>query len=72
MCSMAGYGILSLSKGTMLARSALLFPRNVGGQLLMILPSGKEGCPMVSFTDLIQVGILIVGIISLFIQANKK
>ena len=35
-------------------------------------PSGKEGCPMVSFTDLIEIGILIVGIISLFIQASKK
>ena len=27
---------------------------------------------MVTYSDLIQVGILIVGIISLFFQANKK
>ena len=27
---------------------------------------------MVTYSDLIQTGILIVGIISLFIQANKK
>ena len=27
---------------------------------------------MVTYTDLIQLGILIVGIISLFIQANNK
>ena len=27
---------------------------------------------MVTYTDLVQLGILIVGIISLFIQANNK
>lgn len=32
----------------------------------------KEGCHMVTYSDLIQIGILIVGIISLFISANKK
>lgn len=32
----------------------------------------KGGCQMVTYSDLIQTGILIVGIIALFIQANKK
>lgn len=32
----------------------------------------KGGLTMVTYSDLIQVGILIVGIISLFIQAHKK
>ena len=32
----------------------------------------KEGCPMVTYSDLIQIGILIVGIISLFLQIKKK
>jgi hypothetical protein len=39
------------------------------------LPSDltKGGLPMmVTYADLIQVGILIVGIIGLFIQGNKK
>jgi len=27
---------------------------------------------MVTYSDLIQIGILVVGIISLFLQANKK
>ena len=33
---------------------------------------GKGGCPMVTYSDLIQIGILIVGICSLFLQARKK
>jgi hypothetical protein len=39
-----------------------------------MLPSDltKGGLTMVTFPDLIQIGILIVGIISLFLQANKK
>ena len=32
----------------------------------------KEGLPMVTYTDLIQIGILIVGIVGLFLQAKKK
>jgi len=27
---------------------------------------------MITYSDLIQIGILVVGIISLFLQANKK
>ena len=43
------------------------------GQLLSApLIYGKGGCPMVTYSDLIQIGILIVGIISLIIQANNK
>ncbi len=33
---------------------------------------GKGGCPMVTYSDLIQTGILVVGIIGLFMMANKK
>lgn len=32
----------------------------------------KGGLPMVTYSDLIQVGILIVGILGLFLQAKKK
>lgn len=32
----------------------------------------KEGEQMITYSDLIQTGILIVGIIALFLQANKK
>ena len=32
----------------------------------------KEGDTMVTYSDLIQTGILVVGIIGLFIAANKK
>lgn len=42
------------------------------GALLGPLISGKGGCHMVTYSDLIQTGILIVGIIALFMQANKK
>ena len=41
------------------------------GQLLLP-PAGEGGCPMVTYSDLIQLGILIVGIIGLFMQAKKK
>ena len=32
----------------------------------------KGGLTMVTYSDLIQTGILVVAIIALFIQANKK
>ena len=32
----------------------------------------RGGCPMITYSDLIQTGILVVGIIGLFIAANKK
>ena len=31
----------------------------------------KEGDTMVTYSDLIQTGILVIGIIALFLQANK-
>lgn len=43
-----------------------------GGQLLCPPIFGKEGCPMVTYSDLIQIGILIVGIIGLFMSHKKK
>ena len=43
------------------------------GQLLSCpLIERKGGCAMVTYSDLIQIGILIVGIIGLIIQANNK
>ena len=62
---------------------ALALPNTVGGWLLYIFPGmfggrsfflllRKGGAAMVTFSDLIQVGILVVGIISLFFQAKKK
>ena len=42
-------------------RGALLVPRSLQ----------KGGCPMVTYSDLIQTGILVIGIIALFLQANK-
>ena len=32
---------------------------------------GKGGCPMVTYSDLIQIGILIVGICGLFLQVHN-
>ena len=42
------------------------------GALLGPLILRKGGCPMVTYSDLIQTGILVVGIIGLFLMANKK
>lgn len=46
------------------------FPGLTGA--LLVPRFSKGGLPMVTYADLIQIGILIVGIISLIIQANKK
>ena len=43
-----------------------------GGQLLCPPIFGKEGCPMVTYSELIQIGILIVGIIGLITNNKKK
>lgn len=37
-----------------------------------ILFHRKGSCPMVTYSDLIQIGILIIGVIGLFMQAHKK
>lgn len=52
-------------------RQAVWPPAHVRGRFL---PPDlrKGGLTMVTYADLIQIGILIVGIISLFIQAYKK
>ena len=47
-------------------------PPALSGALLGPLILRKGGCQMVTYSDLIQTGILIVGIIALFLQANKK
>ena len=58
----------------------LVLPIN-GKRLVPLTKSGgaslppdltKGGLTMVTYSDLIQTGILIVGIIALFLQANKK
>jgi len=33
---------------------------------------GKGGCPVVTYGELFQYTLVIIGIIALFIQANKK
>ena len=56
----------------------MVLPVTVGGwpslrgQLLLPPDLRKGGCPMVTYSDLIQLGILIVGIIGLFVQIKKK
>ena len=61
----------------------LVLPNTVGGWLLYIFPGmfggrsfflllRKGGAAMVTFSDLIQVGILVVGIISLFFSGKKE
>ena len=42
-----------------------------GGSFCPLI-SREGGCPMVTYSDLIQTGILVVGIIGLFIAVNKK
>ena len=50
-----------------------LVPLTKSGALLCpLIAFTKGGLPMVTYSDLIQTGILIVAIIALFIQANKK
>ena len=52
-------------------------PVTVGGALLTggascPLIFGKGGCPMVTYAELFQYSLVIIGIIGLFIAANKK
>lgn len=49
-----------------------LAPDRLWGHLLAPCIFGKGGLPMITYSDLIQTGILVVGIIGLFIAANKK
>ena len=56
---------------------SVVLPVTVGGLPLFggnfLPPAHKRGgVQMVTYSDLIQIGILIVGIIGLFITANKK
>ncbi len=54
-------------------KTAAVCPPSFGGNFFGCpLLYGKGGCPMVTYSDLIQIGILIVGIIGLIIQANNK
>lgn len=48
-----------------------LVPCFVGGASCPLIPR-KGGLPMVTYSDLIQTGILVVAIIALFLQANNK
>ena len=47
-------------------------PVSLGGYFLTPRSLKKGGLTMITYSDLIQTGILVVAIISLFIQANKK
>ena len=49
-----------------------LVPLTLSGALLAPLIFRKGGLTMVTYSDLIQTGILVVVIIALFMQANKK
>ena len=49
-----------------------LAPESLWGRFLAPCIFGKGGLPMITYSDLIQTGILVVGIIGLFIAANKK
>ena len=49
-----------------------LVPRCVSGELLGSPVLMKGGLTMVTYTDLIQIAILTVSIISLFVQVNNK
>ena len=61
-------------------RKELSFSAASNGRRLALLTGGsflpsdpwKGGLLMITYSDLIQTGILVVGIIALFIQANKK
>jgi hypothetical protein len=74
LCCFLEYGVvccqqerLSFSAASNGRRLALL----TGGSFLPPDP-WKGGLLMITYSDLIQTGILVVGIIALFIQANKK
>ena len=62
------------------SRKELSFSAASNGRRLALLTGGsflppdpwKGGLLMITYSDLIQTGILVVGIIALFIQANKK
>jgi len=53
-------------------------PVTVGGEALLTggascpLIFGKGGCPMVTYSELFQYTLVIIGMIGLFIAANKK
>lgn len=64
------YGILF--DGATDKRQAVSSPDLYQGRFLPPDLYRKGGCQMVTYSDLIQTGILIVGIIALFMQANKK
>lgn len=42
------------------------------GSFFALQSHERGGCPMVTYSDLIQIGILIVGIIGLFMSHKKK
>lgn len=65
-CWKIGYFILGAANN---GRRLTPFRR---GSFFCPLILGKGGCPMVTYSDLIQLGILIVGIIGLFVQIKKK
>ena len=63
------YGILLV--GVVDKRQAVCSPFKSGALLCLPIVQ-KGGLTMVTYSDLIQTGILVVGIIGLFIQLHKK
>ena len=64
------YGILLV--GVVDKRQAVCSPFESGGASFCLPIVQKGGLTMVTYSDLIQTGILVVGIIGLFIQILKK
>ena len=64
------YGILLV--GVVDKRQAVCSPFKSGGASFCLPIVQKGGLTMVTYSDLIQTGILVVGIIGLFIQLHKK
>ena len=69
LCFACAHGIL---RKVLPINGKRLVPLNKSGALLCPLILMKGGLTMVTYSDLIQTGILVVAIIALFIQANKK
>ena len=64
--------ILSSSKGTMLARSALLYPCGVGGAASLKTHPPERRAALMTTMEILTLCLVIIGICGLFIQANKK
>jgi len=60
--------MVSYKRRCWILRSAL----RMEGSLFALRSYERGGCPMVTYSDLIQIGILVVGIIGLIMDYKKK